>query len=292
MKTNYILIILAVVLSACSSNEDRSDAYGNFEVDDVIISAEANGKLMMLNIQEGQRLNNGKLVAAIDTTDLVLKRKQLKAQKTASASKLTNINSQIDVQEQQKANLTVDKNRVEKMLKDGAATQKQLDDINGNLDLIDKQISSIKTQKSAILAELDAIDAQVDQVNASIEKCQIINPITGVVLDKYAEPGEITAFGKPIYKIANTDEMYLRVYVSGAQLPNIKLGQEVQVLIDKDTETDQILTGQVSWISETAEFTPKIIQTKEERVNLVYAVKIKVSNDGRLKIGMPGEVNF
>ena len=292
MKQNYILIILAVVLSACSSNEDRSDAYGNFEVDDVIISAEANGKLMMLNIQEGQRLNNGKLVAAIDTTDLVLKRKQLKAQKTASASKLTNINSQIDVQEQQKANLTVDKNRVEKMLKDGAATQKQLDDINGNLDLIDKQISSIKTQKSAILAELDAIDAQVDQVNASIEKCQIINPITGVVLDKYAEPGEITAFGKPIYKIANTDEMYLRVYVSGAQLPNIKLGQEVQVLIDKDTETDQILTGQVSWISETAEFTPKIIQTKEERVNLVYAVKIRVSNDGRLKIGMPGEVNF
>ncbi|MCB0822245.1 MAG: HlyD family efflux transporter periplasmic adaptor subunit [Bacteroidales bacterium] len=292
MKTNYILIILAVVLSACSSNEDRSDAYGNFEVDDVIISAEANGKLMMLNIQEGQRLNNGKLVAAIDTTDLVLKRKQLKAQKTASASKLTNINSQIDVQEQQKSNLTVDKNRVEKMLKDGAATQKQLDDINGNLDLIDKQISSIKTQKSAILAELDAIDAQVDQVNASIEKCQIINPITGVVLDKYAEPGEITAFGKPIYKIANTDEMYLRVYVSGAQLPNIKLGQEVQVLIDKDTETDQILTGQVSWISETAEFTPKIIQTKEERVNLVYAVKIRVSNDGRLKIGMPGEVNF
>ncbi|HPE56226.1 MAG TPA: HlyD family efflux transporter periplasmic adaptor subunit [Bacteroidales bacterium] len=292
MKTNYILIILAVVLSACSSNEDRSDAYGNFEVDDVIISAEANGKLMMLNIQEGQRLNNGKLVAVIDTTDLVLKRKQLKAQKTASASKLTNINSQIDVQEQQKANLTVDKNRVEKMLKDGAATQKQLDDINGNLDLIDKQISSIKTQKSAILAELDAIDAQVDQVNASIEKCQIINPITGVVLDKYAEPGEITAFGKPIYKIANTDEMYLRVYVSGAQLPNIKLGQEVQVLIDKDTETDQSLPGQVSWISETAEFTPKIIQTKEERVNLVYAVKIKVSNDGRLKIGMPGEVNF
>ena len=292
MKTNYILIILAVVLSACSSNEDRSDAYGNFEVDDVIISAEANGKLMMLNIQEGQRLNNGKLVAAIDTTDLVLKRKQLKAQKTASASKLTNINSQIDVQEQQKSNLTVDKNRVEKMLKDGAATQKQLDDINGNLDLIDKQISSIKTQKSAILAELDAIDAQVDQVNASIEKCQIINPITGVVLDKYAEPGEITAFGKPIYKIANTDEMYLRVYVSGAQLPNIKLGQEVQVLIDKDTETDQSLTGQVSWISETAEFTPKIIQTKEERVNLVYAVKIRVSNDGRLKIGMPGEVNF
>ena len=292
MKTNYILIILAVVLSACSSNEDRSDAYGNFEVDDVIISAEANGKLMMLNIQEGQRLNNGKLVAAIDTTDLVLKRKQLKAQKTASASKLTNINSQIDVQEQQKSNLTVDKNRVEKMLKDGAATQKQLDDINGNLDLIDKQISSIKTQKSAILAELDAIDAQVDQVNASIGKCQIINPITGVVLDKYAEPGEITAFGKPIYKIANTDEMYLRVYVSGAQLPNIKLGQEVQVLIDKDTETDQILTGQVSWISETAEFTPKIIQTKEERVNLVYAVKIRVSNDGRLKIGMPGEVNF
>ncbi|MCB2221432.1 MAG: HlyD family efflux transporter periplasmic adaptor subunit [Bacteroidetes bacterium] len=292
MKTMHYWILLMMVLSACSGVQERSDAYGNFEVDDVVVSAEANGKLLTLNIKEGQKLTKGQLVATIDTTDLILKRKQLKAQKNAVNSNISNINAQIEVQEQQKANLLIDKNRIANMLKDGAATQKQLDDINGKIDLINKQISSIKTQKNAVLAEQEVISAQIDQVEENLQKCKIRNPLAGVVLDKFAEEGEITAFGKPLYKIANTDPMYIRVYVSGAILPSIKLGQEVEVLIDKNGESNRKLSGIISWISESSEFTPKIIQTKEERVNLVYAVKIRVDNDGTLKIGMPGEVNF
>lgn len=292
MKTKFLWILITLMVGACSGEHERSDAYGNFEADDVVVSAEANGKLLMLNINEGETLKQNALIGVIDTSDFVLKQKQLEAQKIAAASRLANISSQIDVQEQQKANLLVDKTRIEKMLKDGAATQKQLDDINGKVDLTEKQITSIKTQKNAVHAELDAIDAQIEQVALSIEKCQIKNPISGVVLAKYAESGEITAFGKPLYKIANTREIFLRVYVSGAQLPNIQLNQEVQVLVDKDAENIQTMQGTISWISESAEFTPKIIQTKEERVNLVYAVKVRVANDGSLKIGMPGEVNF
>ncbi len=292
MNTKFPVILFMVFLAACSGNNDPSDAYGNFEVDDVIISAEANGKLMLYNAEEGKKLAKGDLVAVIDSTDLDLKRKQLKAQLASVSSKIENINAQIEVRQQQIQNITIDKNRVEKLMKDGAATQKQMDDINGQLDVVQKEIGSIKTQKTAVLAEMEAIKAQIAQVEESVDKCVVKNPLTGIVLEKYAEPFEVTAFGKPLYKIANLDEMTLRVYVSGAQLPHVKLGQEVEVLIDKDKKSDQKLSGRVSWISESAEFTPKIIQTKEGRVNMVYAVKVKVKNDGTLKIGMPGEVNF
>ncbi|MCD4698085.1 MAG: HlyD family efflux transporter periplasmic adaptor subunit, partial [Bacteroidales bacterium] len=176
--------------------------------------------------------------------------------------------------------------------KDGAATQKQLDDITGAIDLIDSQISSIKTQYSAVLSELEVINTQVEQVEESIRKCHIYNPVEGTVLEKYAEENEITTFGKPLYKLADTREMVLRVYVSGLQLAHLKIGQEVEVLVDDDKKTNRSMTGQISWISESAEFTPKIIQTKEERINMVYAIKVRVKNDGSLKIGMPGEVNF
>jgi len=292
MKIKYFFLIIVIVLASCSGKNHKSDAYGNFEADDVIISSEANGKLLFFDIDEGEKVEADKLVGIIDTTDLVLRKKQLYAQKKAISSRLENIQSQIDVQEQQKKNLLVDKKRIENLLKDGAATQKQLDDINGKLDLIEVQISSIKTQNTTVLTELEVANTQIDQIGESIRKCNIINPINGVVLEKYAEPNEITAFGKPLYKIANLNDMYLRVYVSGAQLPHIKIGEQVEVLIDENEKTNKKLTGKVCWISETAEFTPKIIQTKEERVNMVYAVKIKVKNDGSLKIGMPGEANF
>ncbi len=292
MKTKRIIFILAVVLVSCSGNENLSDAYGNFESDDVVVSAEANGKILVLNIQEGQKLNKGQVVGYIDSTDLVLKKQQLLAQKQAVASKIENIKAQIEVQEQQKKNLLVDKERVEKMLKDGAATQKQLDDINGKIDLVNAQISSINTQNVSVHSEMEVIKAQIAQVEEGIKKCKIINPLKGTVLEKYAEQGEITAFGKPVYKIANLDELYLRVYVSGDQLPHIKIGQQAEVLIDNTKKENSKLTGVVTWISANAEFTPKIIQTKEERVNMVYAVKIRVKNDGSLKIGMPGEANF
>jgi len=292
MKTKYLISIIVIVFASCTGKKDLSDAYGNFEVDDIIISAEANGKLLLLNVEEGKKINANELVAIIDTIDYVLKRKQLKAQKKAISSQIENIQSQIDVQEQQKKNLFIDKERIEKLLKDGAATKKQLDDINGRIELVNSQIASIKTQNVSVISELEVVNTQISQVEESINKCNIKNPVEGIVLEKYAEENEITTFGKPLYKIADMHEMILRVYVSGSQLPQIKIGQEVEVLIDKDAKSNTKFSGIISWISESAEFTPKIIQTKEERVNMVYAVKVKVQNDGSLKIGMPGEVNF
>ncbi len=292
MKKHISLIFIVFVIASCSNTNDVSDAYGNFEVDDVIISAEANGKLLSFNIEEGKEAAEGILVGIIDTTNLVLNQKQLKAQMFAVASKIENIKSQIQVQEQKKDNLLVDKNRIENLVKDGAATQKQMDDINGAIDLVNSQIESIRTQYASVNMEQEVIKIQIAQVEESKSKCYIRNPQKGIVLEKYAEQNEITAFGKPLYKIANMEEMVLRVYVSGAQLPNIKLNQEVEVLIDEDEKTNRTLPGTVFWVSENAEFTPKIIQTKKERVNMVYAVKVRVKNDGSLKIGMPGEVNF
>lgn len=292
MKISDLIPVIAILFASCSGTNDISDAYGNFEVDNIIVSAEANGKLLLLNVEEGKSIKANEVVAVIDTIDYVLKRKQLKAQKRAISSRVENIQSQIEVQEQQKKNLLIDKRRIENLMKDGAATQKQLDDINGKIDLVNSQIESIKTQTVAVVTELEVIGTQISQVEESINKCNIKNPINGIVLEKYAEENEITAFGKPLYKIADMREMILRVYVSGNQLPHIKIGQEVEVLIDEDEQSNKILTGVVSWISESAEFTPKIIQTKEERVNMVYAVKVRVENEGSLKIGMPGEVNF
>ena len=287
-----LLFSVICILVACSGKNKKSDAYGNFESTEVIVSSEVAGKILKFNVEEGAVLKEGFIAGYIDTTDFVLKKEQLMAQREIISVKTSNINSQIDVQKQQKANLMIDKARIEKLFKDGAATKKQVDDINGSINLVDKQINSIETQNSYIMNELKNIDKQIDQVNENIRKCYINNPLNGTVLNKYAEESEFTTMGKALYKIANLDYLDLRVYVSGAQLPNIKIGQKVEVLIDKNADEYTKLEGTVSWISSTAEFTPKIIQTKEERVNLVYAVKVKVKNDGSLKIGMPGEVNF
>lgn len=295
MKRHEIKLILALgllLMAGCSGRNNTSDAYGNFEVEDFIISAEASGKLVLFNAEEGKTVNENQLIGIIDTTSLILQRKQLTAQAQAIASRIDNIEAQIQVQEQQKKNLMVDKKRIENLLKDGAATQKQLDDINGAIDLVDSQIASTKTQYTSVKTELKVIETQVAQVEESIAKCHIYNPVKGIILEKFTERNEVITFGRPLYKVADMNEMILRIYVSGAQLPNIRIGQEVEVQIDADEKTNRSLSGQVSWISETAEFTPKIIQTKEERVNMVYAVKVRVKNDGSLKIGMPGEVNF
>ena len=178
------------------------------------------------------------------------------------------------------------------MIADKAATPKQLDDVNGAIDLVDKQVASINTQNAGIAEEMEVIDRQIAQVNESIRKCYIRNPVKGTVLNKYAEAGEIAAPGRTLYKIADLSVMELKVYVSGSQLPGVKQGEQAEVLIDADKKTNRKLSGIISWISPKAEFTPKIIQTKEERVNLVYGVKIRVPNDGSLKIAMPAEVNF
>jgi HlyD family secretion protein len=289
---NLFLLIALLWLSSCSNNNKLSDAYGNFEAVQVTVSAESAGKIHFLNVEEGSQPDSGIIVALVDTTDLYLKKLQLQSQKKAVSVKRSNIESQIAVQQQQKANLAVEKNRVTKLIADKAATPKQLDDLNGSLDLIDKQVASIQTQNAGITEEMEVIDRQIDQVNESIYKCYIRNPVKGTVLSKFAEAGELAAPGRALYKIADLSVMELKVYVSGTQLPGVKQGQQVEVLIDVDKKTNRKLNGVVSWISPKAEFTPKIIQTKEERVNLVYGVKIRVPNDGGLKIAMPAEVNF
>ncbi len=290
----YILGIIALLFlfSGCNKNNNSSDAFGNFEATEILVSAESNGKILVLNIEEGGLLKNDSVIALIDTTLLSLQKEQVLAQKNAVSSKVANILSQIKVLEEQKKTLLVEKNRVEKLLAQEAATQQQLDNINGQINVIEKQIEQVKTQNSSVLNELDVFDKQIDVINEQILRCSVKNPINGVVLEKYVECGEITAAGKPLYKIANLTEMFLRAYVSGAQLNEIKIGQEVTVKFDLNETENKEITGIVSWISSEAEFTPKIIQTKEERVNLVYAVKVKVTNDGSLKNGMPGELLF
>jgi len=286
------LLIALILLFGCSGNHQKSDAYGNFEVIETTISSEANGKILKLDIETGQILEVGAVIGYIDSTDLGLRKAILKSQRAAAASKTANIQAQIAVQDQQQNNILLDKDRVEKLLQGGAATTKQMDDIDANLNLINKQILATKTQKNSVKKELTVFDRQLDQIEENISKCRIVNPITGTILNKYAEAGELTGIGKAIYNIADLSEMDLRIYVSGDQIPTIRLGDKVEVIIDKDKKNNRSLEGVIGWIASSAEFTPKTIQTKTERVNLVYAVKVKVQNDGSLKIGMPGEVNF
>ncbi len=294
MKTFYFLL-LAIISSAfysCSSTARKSDAYGNFEATEAVVSAEGTGKLLHLTVQEGQTLTSGATVGLIDTVQLFLRKKQLVAMRQASASRVSNILSQINVLQEQRRVATVEKNRFEQLFQTNAATEKQVTDVKGALSVLERQVSSIEAQNAGVLAEVRSLEAQIAQVEDQMKKCVIVNPRTGSVLSKYAEEGELAATGKALYRIADLSRMELRVFVSGDQLPHIVLGSPVTVLIDDDKEKNKSLEGTISWISSKAEFTPKIIQTKEERVNMVYAVKIAVKNDGSLKIGMPGEVRF
>ena len=293
MKNRYLLFIPGLLLfTACNNGKDQPDAYGTFESTEVTVSAEATGKIINLAIEEGQQVKAGVVVGHIDTTDLLLKKQQLADQKIATASKTADLDAQIAVQQQQKANLMVEMKRLEKLLADGAATRKQMDDLNGNILLADKQTDFLNVQKEGIYDQVKVIASQIEQAEEAIRKSRIINPVQGTVTSKFAEPGEIATFGKPLYTIADLDELILRVYLSGTQLPLIRIGQTVEVRFDKDKTTNQKTEGVITWISPTAEFTPKTVQTKEERVNLVYAVKVKVKNDGSLKIGMPGEIKI
>ena len=291
-KAIIVASVIALFLSSCNKDKDQPDAYGTFEATEITVSSQANGKIMWLKVEEGQLLDSNAIVGVIDTVDLDLKKSQTREQQSATSARREDLDAQIAVQEQSKANVMIEKARVERLLKDGAATRKQLDDINASLNLIDKQIASIKSQNSSLNAQVSTYDKQVAQLEKSARDSRIVNPIHGTVLTKYAEPDEITTYGKPVYKIADLSVLELRVYLSGVQLPKIKIGQKVEVRYDKDESTNDKTEGIVSWISQTAEFTPKTIQTKEERVNLVYAVKVRVKNDGQLKIGMPGEIKF
>ena len=225
-RISFGLLITGIILSSCSGNNNKSDAYGTFESDEITISAEANGKILKLNIDEGQVLPADTIVGLIDTTDLFLKKEQLVFQKDAVAAQVSNIISQINVLKQQKANLMVDKKRTEKLLKANATTAKQMDDINGAIEVVDKQIESLETQNSPVLNNIKGFEKQIEQISESLKKCYIKNPVNATVLTKFAQPFEFAMIGKPLFKIADLRKMYLRVYVSGSQLPNIKIGQK------------------------------------------------------------------
>ncbi len=288
MKKIIPFLILASLVS-CNKNNDKADGYGNFEATEVTISAEANGKIEYLELEEGAILEPNISVGLIDTVPLYFNKQQLIASKNTIFSKSRSVLSQRSVLWEQLKTTLVEKTRIENMFAENAATKRQVDEIVGKMNVLNEQIKSVETQNYPIINEVKTIDVQIEKCNDQIEKCKIINPIKGTVLAKYAEPNEVTTFGKPLYEIANISEMTLRVYISETQLPDLKIGQKVTVKTDSGKEMKSC-KGLISWISPSAEFTPKVIQTKEERVNLVYAVKVKVKNDGTLKIGMPAEM--
>lgn len=284
-------IVAAFVLAACSSDNDRADAYGNFEATEVIVSAAATGRILSLGVEDGQLVERGTEVGLVDTLQLSLQKSQLVASRTAVRSRIRGVDAQIAVLREQRAVADRDRNRIVRLLADDAATRKQLDDVEGQIAVIDRQIEQAETQLSTIHAEIAALDAQIARVQDQITESAITNPLTGTVLTTFAEPHEMTAYGSPLYKVADLSTMTLRAYVGGDQLPHIRIGQPVEVRIDEDRHSDRSFEGEITWISSEAEFTPKLIQTKKERVNLVYAFKVRVANpDGTLKIGMPGEV--
>lgn len=308
MKSYSYLIILAAGMAACNGKENPYDASGTFEAVETIVSAEATGRIMALNVEEGQLLKAGQTVGYIDSLQLSLRKKQLEAQIRATGSRLPDIAAQTNVYKQQIAvsqvrldNLLHEQKRIQNLLKADAATPKQLDDINAQIEELQKQLdvirkqdaaqaSVLKTQTSGLRADALPLYVQIEQINDQISKSRIVNEIGGTVLTKYAETNEMAAAGKPLYKIADLSTVILRAYVTGDQLTGIKLNQQVKVLVDSADGKYRELPGTIEWISNKAEFTPKTIQTKDERANLVYAVKIRVKNDGYLKIGMYGEV--
>jgi len=285
-------LIVGLAIISCNSQKNASDAFGNFEADDQLISSEIAGKLLTCNFEEGMTLTKGAEIATVDTVPLYLQITQLESQKLTFQSQKVSVQSQIAVIAQQKKNLEVDKNRVVNMLKDGAATQKQMDDVTGSLELLDKQMNSTRSQDNILSREAEVINTQLAQLRDKESRCRILSPINGLVLERYKKAGELVGQGQSLCRIADVSILNLRVYVSGDQLPHLKIGQKVKVLIDDTATQNRTLWGEVSWVSSEAEFTPKIIQTKVERVKLVYAVKIRVANDGFLKIGMPGEIKF
>jgi HlyD family secretion protein len=301
MKMNNRILIgffiaLTTILYSCSNGNGDFDATGTFESEEVIVSSEAMGKLLQFDVEEGMILKKDQVVGLVDTTQLYLKKKQLESTIKSVLSKQPDIPTQLAAIQEQIATAEREKKRIENLVKSDAATTKQLDDINSQLDVLNKQYNATKSSltitKQGIRSETLPLIAQVEQIEDQINKSIIRNPIDGTVLTRYAMQDEITSNGKALYKIANLSEMILRAYINGDQLGQVKLDQMVRVFVDKGDGKQKELKGEIYWVSSKAEFTPKTIQTKDERANLVYAIKVRVKNDGYLKIGMYGEVKF
>jgi HlyD family secretion protein len=292
MKANLLILSLFVIATGCKNNSGVADAYGNFEATEVIISAETNGRIIQFDPVEGTLTNKGDLIALIDTTMLHLQRSEIDANMKSIRTRISSINAQNEILNQQIENLNVNIRRIGNMLKDEAATQKQYDDLTGQVAVLQKQIIANNTQKESVSAELGVMESKKGTLNEQIRRSSVLSPLKGTLIEKYAEAGEVTAAGKPLAKIADMSVITLKVYVSGGQLGKVKTGSKCKIRIDDGKKEYRGFEGTIRYISEKAEFTPKIIQTKEERVTMVYAVEIAVVNDGTLKAGMPGEAIF
>lgn len=293
---SIIHIQLSILIVSCNNKQDIFDASGSFEAEETIISAEAQGTLKSFDLQEGQTLQAGQAIGYIDSIQLYLGKKQLEAQVTALLGKKPNIPVQLSALQEQLRTAEKEKIRIINLVKGDAATPKQLDDINAQVDVLKRQIeaqkSSLDISSEGINKDVVPLQVQIEQLEDQLGKCKIINPINGTVLTKYAEANEMATIGKPLYKIADLSNIILRAYVTGNQLPQIGLDQKVRVLTDDGKGGHHEAEGTITWISDKAEFTPKTIQTKDERANMVYAIKVKVGNDGLYKIGMYGEILF
>ncbi|MEJ5993354.1 HlyD family efflux transporter periplasmic adaptor subunit [Pedobacter sp. Du54] len=291
-----ILLFAVITLAACKNETKPYDASGTFEAVETIVSAEATGTIKALNIEEGDVLKAGQIVGYIDSVQLHLRKQQVLAQVKAVLSKKPNIDAQTAALYEQLNQADREQKRTENLYKADAATRKQLDDATSLIAVLKKQIaaqkSTLSVNSESLTEETSPLSIQVQQLNDQLAKCKLVNEINGTVLTKYAEVNEVTTIGKPIYKVAALTSMILRAYLTADQLSKVKIGQHVKVLVDQTKDSYKTLPGTIEWISTKAEFTPKTIQTSDERANLVYAIKIKVKNDGYLKIGMYGDVKL
>lgn len=291
MKT-YLLPVLLLFLLSCGRGDDAADAWGTFEAEELIISSETPGRIISMDVTEGMVVSGGAVIAVTDTVMLVLQRHELDAVTASARSRLAGIAAQDAVLRQQMDNLKINIERTRRMLADGAATTRQLDDLTGQMEVLVKQAEANNTQRQTVAAELQGIDAKRAIIGEQLRRSIVRAPISSTVIEKYASAHELTATGKPLVKLADMGTMKLRVWVSGADLVKVKTGASCTARIDDGVNGFRSYTGTISHVAEKAEFTPKIIQTKEERVALVYAVTILVPNDGSIKSGMPGEVIF
>ncbi len=292
MKRYLVPTALLLLAAACGRGDSDADAWGTFEAEEVIISAETSGKILAMNVTEGTVVEGGAVIAVTDTVMAVLQRAELDAVTASAQSRLAGIAAQDAVIRQQMDNLNVNIGRTRRMLADGAATPKQLDDLTGQMEVLSKQSEANNSQRRTVAAEMQGVDARRALLNEQIARSTVRAPLTATVIEKYASAYELTAAGKPLVKLADMKTMKLKVWVSGAQLAEVKTGASCTVRIDDGAKGFRNFTGTVTHVSEKAEFTPKIIQTKEERVTLVYAVTIELPNDGSIKSGMPGEAIF
>ena len=295
MKRIFIYCALPLLTAACGRSGDF-DATGTFEATEVVVSAEATGRILRFDAEEGDVLEVGRQVGAIDTVQLYLQKLQLERQRASVVSNRPDIAKQAASLREQIAKQQTERRRVENLLRDGAATTKQLDDIDAQIKVLngqlEAQLSTLRNNAASIDENSSSIDLQIARIEDQLAKCRIASPVAGTVLAKYSEAGELASVGRPLMKVADLDRIYLRAYFTSDQLAGLKLGQEVTVTADFGGDSRIDYPGRIVWIASESEFTPKTIQTRESRANLVYAAKIAVENDGRLKIGLYGEVRL